>query len=416
MSDLSEVLQGLLVPNNEIRRRAEEYFQTIIAANPGQIMLNLAQISAATNVDFVIRTLSAVLLRRSIEKTLPSLSAEEQVPIKQIVFNAWSQESSIPMSNKFAHVIAQIATVTPWENFFHTIVNSSAPQRSVLHLLEISTEYFPDALASNAEIIWSYLSTSLNSSTHDILVSAAKSTSACVAVITNDEVLKVYQTSLLPMLQILSNILARGDEQDATIMIDRLIEVAQFKPTFFKNTMDAVANAMLTIGNHDDFEFSTRSAAMELLVTLCEAAPAMVRRTKGFVENLVELVLKLLLCVDDDEISFQKQNYNEEIDEDAIDAGYALERIATGLGGKSVAEIILSRIQQLSASSDWRYRRAAIDALTRLAEGCSDYFAKYVSQAIIFLITSVQDVSVRVKYESLQVSCFSCLFFFFLLF
>lgn len=403
MSELIPVLQALTVSNNEIRKRAEETYQNALTSNPLLVVDSLLNVCVQQGVDVNLRALSAVLLRRVFEAFLNSFAEGDILRIREQVYICWSQERTSYMSNKFAHMLAQIASDSEWPNVVQGILSSGAPPKSVLHLLEILSEYIPDDVAKAAAVYWPYLSNALASTETDIKLSAAKTTAACVAAISDEAALKVYQSVVVPILSILHEILSRGDETDATILLDRLIDVAQFKPTFFKPSFDSVIQAMIAIGNHADLEFSTRSAAMELLVTLSEAAPAIARRSKGFVEQLVDLVMKLTLEVDDDENQFKREKYNQEIDDDCIDAEDAMERLASGLGGKSVCEIVLARVQQYSAHSDWRYRRASLAALYRLAEGCTEYFAKYLPSVVSFIVSSLQDGAVRVQYEALQV-------------
>ena len=78
----------------------------------------------------------------------------------------------------------------------------------------------------------------------------------------------------------------------------------------------------------------------------------------------------------------------------------AIERVASGMGGRVVAEPVLTIVQQYST-----HRLAAIAGLCRLAEGSTKVFKKYLVDALPFLSAALQDPSARVKYEGIQVSC-----------
>jgi len=80
----------------------------------------------------------------------------------------------------------------------------------------------------------------------------------------------------------------------------------------------------------------------------------------------------------------------------------AIERIATGLGGKTISETVLSIAQAYSSDSRWQFRRAAVAGMCRLAEGSTKHFKQFFSQAMAFLCAAVRDSSPRVQYEAIQ--------------
>ena len=119
--------------------------------------------------------------------------------------------------------------------------------------------------------------------------------------------------------------------------------------------------------------------------------------------------MKLLLTLEDNENEWKRGKYslhdddaNDDDEEETLLAAEAIQRLATGLGGKSVSEIIFQYVQQFSSHADWKYRRAAIVAMHRLIEGATKYLTNSLNQVIQFLFNSLQDRSVRVQYETIQ--------------
>jgi environmental stress-induced protein Ves len=84
-----------------------------------------------------------------------------------------------------------------------------------------------------------------------------------------------------PVIAVLGDALNNGDELEATAIMEHLVSIAQQQPMFFKGTIDDVVKAMLTVASATGLDFSTRSMALELMVTLTETAPALARRCKG---------------------------------------------------------------------------------------------------------------------------------------
>lgn len=403
-SSFKGLLGALMSVNNEQRKQAEDVFQNGIQSNPYYALTMLLEICADHGEEMVYRSFASVLLRRVVEQYLKQLPQNTVEQYRESVFMAWACENVPQLSNKLSHVIAQLTDV-PWPGLLPAILsNQGGKLQKSLRLIEILTEYCVEEVNTHAEPLYNFMSTGLTSPDPEVKLYAAKALTACVTILEDDSAFKAYQSMVGPILATLGDILAKGDETDATILIDRMIDVAQFKPTFFKASFDALLTAMLTIGNHEDFEFSTRSSALELLVTLAEAAPAMLRRHKGpALDGLLDLTLNLMLIIDDDIPQFIRAKYGDTIDDDGLDAEDALERLCAALGGNTLATPILARVQQYSTSGNWLHRRAAIAALTRLAEGASKHFLQFLPQISPFLISSItQDTAVRVQYESMQ--------------
>lgn len=83
----------------------------------------------------------------------------------------------------------------------------------------------------------------------------------------------------------------------------------------------------------------------------------------------------------------------------------SVERLASGLGGRMVAPEVLKHVETYSGHQQWKYRVAAVVAVSRLIEGCPQYFEKnYLVLAKQFYCKMLQDPSPIVKYEVIQVS------------
>lgn len=91
-------------------------------------------------------------------------------------------------------------------------------------------------------------------------------------------------------------------------------------------------------------------------------------------------------------------------DEDCILGEEAIERVASGLGGRVVSPIVLPAVQQFAMSADWKHRRAAVAALLRLAEGLEAGFQPYLNESISYYSKTItEDPSWRVRYEAIEV-------------
>jgi hypothetical protein len=172
---------------------------------------------------------------------------------------------------------------------------------SLLNLVEVVAEYSPDDIAKCLGALGPFLAAGLASSDLSVKVACAKSTGACIVAIEDEEARSSFKPALDPMIAVLGQALANGDEAEATIIMDHLVSISQIQPMFFKGAMDAVVSAMVVVASSDSLEFSTRSMALELMVSLSETAPVLARRCPALISGLVPLAFALMTEVDETE-------------------------------------------------------------------------------------------------------------------
>jgi importin-5 len=113
--------------------------------------------------------------------------------------------------------------------------------------------------------------------------------------------------------------------------------------------------------------------------------------------------MNLMLELEEDDQDWARQEYTEEVpDEGAVVGEEAIERAATGIGRLLVPPVV-QVVQEFSTNPDFRYRRAAVAALSRLAEGATEIFQKeYLQATFPFLQSALSDSSPRVRYQAIQ--------------
>jgi hypothetical protein len=197
----------------------------------------------------------------------------------------------------------------------------------------------------------------------------------------------------------------------------------------------------------DEEAEEVRKAALEFMISLSEAKPAMVRRTDGWVSAIVRGCLGGMGEMRDDELASwldadvrvfpscpRECIYMLILQpaEDPTDDTYphvyeqSLDRLACAVGGKAVLPAAFQHIPGMLASHDWKLRHAGLMAIASVAEGTSKVMqnelgkvVEYVSRVIfryfrvdrhVSLITPLfLDPYPRVRYAACQcMSVFSC--------
>lgn len=127
---------------------------------------------------------------------------------------------------------------------------------------------------------------------------------------------------------------------------------------------------------------SWRALALEVMVTLAEMAPAMVRKMAGkYMEQLVPLILQFMADLEDEENWAESDELlDEDNDCNNVVAEAALDRLATGLGGKVILPLVTANIPMMLSSPDWKQRHAALMAISAIGEGCHKHMEPMLPQ------------------------------------
>eukprot|EP01038_Epipyxis_sp_PR26KG_P010303 gene10303-13849_t len=412
--DLITMLHGLMSTDNISRNTNEQSFHAILQSNPTQMIQELLHVFTNASIDLMLRSFAGILLRRSIELYAQSLSNEGgedafTTSYRQQLMNMWTFETNPILLRRLSHIIAQSASITSWEQLLPDIINYAAAMQGVslvliLNLIEIISEYCPEAVTDNLQNLGSFLATFLQSDIPALQVACAKATVACIISIEDEGLRSSFKPALLPIINILGETLNRNDELDATNMMEHLVTIAEMQPIFFKGSLDAVVSAMLSVASSNTLEFSTRCMALELMVTITETAPALARRCNSLMQGLIPLSMSLMLEYEESEQDWMSGKYTDEMPDDSYSIGDgAIQRITAGIGGGSIATAILSNVQNFAQDRlDWTRRRAAVAGLARFADGSPKQFKKYFEESLKFITNSLQDPIARVRFEGIQ--------------
>lgn len=118
------------------------------------------------------------------------------------------------------------------------------------------------------------------------------------------------------------------------------------------------------------------------MVTLAEMAPAMVRKNAGkYFDQLIPLILQMMADLDEEENWAESDELlDEDNDCNNVVAEAALDRLACGLGGKTILPLVTQNIPMMLASPEWTKRHAALMALSAIGEGCNKQMEGMLNQ------------------------------------
>jgi hypothetical protein len=80
-----------------------------------------------------------------------------------------------------------------------------------------------------------------------------------------------------------------------------LIELGDACPKLYRPVFANVLTVMVSIAKDKSFDDRTRQTALELLLTLSEAAPPMARKTPNFASEIIPVAMEMITDIEDDE-------------------------------------------------------------------------------------------------------------------
>jgi hypothetical protein len=160
---------------------------------------------------------------------------------------------------------------------------------------------------------------------------------------------------------------------------------------------------LTTVANKEKDE-SYRQSSMEVLVSLCESAPALIRKKAAtFIEPLVQQCLSMMTELDDDLSEWLAvDDAEDDIEEEMVSLGEtSIDRIACALGPKAVFSNAYRVIGQYIRSQNWKERHAGIFGLSTIGEGCKRQMEPHIREIVCeALIPLLADEHPRVRYAA----------------
>ncbi|KAK8747220.1 hypothetical protein OTU49_016688, partial [Cherax quadricarinatus] len=409
-----QLLTGLLSAENKIRQQAENTYDQIAADAKFQLLLtNVVNKNANENV----RSMAAVLLRRLIttnfDEVFPTLPPEAQGQVQAQLLALVQQEEDANMRKKLCDIISELAHNmiddegnNKWPEFlqflFESASSSSIAHKEIaLTLFSLVPGVFGNQQQQHLGMIKAMLTTSLADSTNPpVQALAVKGTAAFILLHDNEPNIQKNFADLLPQfLQIIATSIQIGDD-DA--LLKCLVDLAESCPKFLRPQVEMILQLAIKTLPDPNVGDGWKHLLLEVVVTLAETAPAMVRKAGAkYMNTLIPQMLNMMTDLnDEEEWSVSDEQAEEDNDSNSVVAESSLDRLACGLGGKTVLPHINATLSQMLQSDNWKCRHAALMAISAVGEGCHKQMEGMLPQIMDAVIRFLQDPHPRVRYAA----------------
>lgn len=418
--DYINLLGGLSDNDSERRKKAEEIYNSIPAQKRFSILGNTL---CRRELPQDVRVFAAILLRRliiaswsDITNSIPAqplrLSCNE---LLNLLRN--SAAETLDIREKICHVIAALAKnfvdentkTNQWSEFVQFMFELFGSPHIELRQCgyTIFTSY-PEALGeinnqtAYIEQIHQCFTESygFKGKPDEFYVSLVGAT--CSLILCNNankECIKKLSTFAVPLVEILRTM---GDESAKEEVCQHLIEVAEEAPTVFRPAIPQLLQTCINIMTESSgLESEVRYSALELVVSLIESAPNMIKkRAVTYIKPIVLRILALMSSIDDDPDWYTACSNEKDDDEPDAIGESALDRVSNSLGGKVLLPILMDELTEMLRKPEWQARHAALMAFSSAGEGCKYQLMVVLDRIVSGILTFLEDPHPRVRHAA----------------
>ncbi|KAJ2557738.1 importin subunit beta-3 [Coemansia sp. RSA 1933] len=413
---LKNVMSNLMSSDNNVRTQAESSLNREWVAVQPQTLLGSLAFLVHQDPDAQARAFASVLLRRISFQNMPNAENKEDermvwsaVPstvtqaVKAELLGALKDESERGARHKLCDTISEIVNnegEDDWPELTSALYacaqDSNALLRESAYRIFSSCAYLLTAQSVEA-VNTAFIGAFQDS---DSAVRLAALQAAVAYILANESKARAGLAPMVPhMLSVLEPLFRDGDETGLVEAVSALIEAADEAPKLFAGVLGSLITFVTEIGKNSEMENTTRQTALELLVTLAEAAPGMCRKNTQFCAAVVPVCMEMMSSIEDDE-DWHTTDVLEDSDneENHVFGEQAMDRLAIALGGKQLLPTAFNYIPQMLGSQEWSQRHAALMAISSIGEGCYKIMRSELQKILELVVPFFKDPNARVRY------------------
>eukprot|EP01110_Echinostelium_bisporum_P009977 TRINITY_DN3465_c0_g1_i1.p1 TRINITY_DN3465_c0_g1~~TRINITY_DN3465_c0_g1_i1.p1 ORF type:complete len:1087 (+),score=415.45 TRINITY_DN3465_c0_g1_i1:159-3419(+) len=412
IADFQTLLMKFLSIDNAVRGEAEQFYVNL-KQSPDALIMSLLQVMKGTQ-DEALRSLCAVLLRQAYARDKELLWDKASPQVRQTLATEFLSMSETEASNSIRHKlcsgIAELGAILipegQWQELLPYLFNRTKSENEIHR--EAALSIF-GGLASNMgsgfkpyfNVLKDVLATGLNDPSVKVRIAALSATSSLLQTLQEPNEKNSFQDLIPAMLNTINVALQATKEEEAQSALQMFVELAEAEPLFLRPFINNVVDSMMAIVAHTNFEDATRHLAFEVLNTLAETRPGMMRKqVPQFVKKMLHLAITLMLNLDEEEVNEWNLSDDEEYEGTDYDIGEeALDRIALSMGGHVVSELF-EMIPQLITNANWKHRHCALMTLAIVGEGCYKQLLPHLTDVMKLIMPTFNDPHPRVRWAA----------------
>lgn len=220
-----------------------------------------------------------------------------------------------------------------------------------------------------------------------------------------DEVLK-YKGIMEGLLQVVIEVM-KEDETQGQSSLEALIELTSSHGEIWNQSASKLIFVVSEVIKNREFEDNTRQSALEIIGTLAETLPPLLRKHSEDLKNHMFPALAYMMTeivhADDLEAWYAEEDTELQTKTDpASVAADALQRIAAYIGEKTTLLCSSVLIKGAIESNDWKEKCMGFNYLGMISDACKKQFKQNIDDVAKMAVSGFSHENPRVRFEALQ--------------
>lgn len=411
VQQMVQILQALNGNDNTQRKQAEQMYEQVKAANPGQLAGLLVQILGTLlgGEHDSTRHYASVFLWKLVrrqndgESVFSALPEEQQNGLRSGLLQVLNAETAGVVRRKLAETCGELGCVdADWPALFQAIfewaAGASAQKETALRVLRPLAEEaeVAELLMQEKQKMAALMQASLADPCATVRCQAILLVLAFVEADVEKKTLKQLLPTIVGQIQALAG---EKKEPELQEVLKELIALIEDESAWFKDAVPQLFETMVQIAKaKDQLDDPVRRLGLEFLVSYAEKKPKQCTKL-GAVNGLFELAMQFMLELEED-CGWETHDDEDDEDESNCDAGMeCVDRLAKAFGAEQLPGTALQLVQQFMGQT-WKHKVVALMTLSQLAETVED--EAQVDGMIQLYLQSLKDPHARVRYASMS--------------
>ena len=435
LNECEQMLKDLLLNDNVTRKSAEGKLQTCLSSiqNKAKLVLYCSQLILKTT-EAGVQMYCAIIIRKvflsnekkNSEELLKAIPSNDKEILKNNLISALNTVTNKSVRKQIADAASTFfvslrENEENWDNLLQYSINllsGDLDEKNIdnvelgLHLVtniySMADEQLGKGLKNflnNFNVYFKSNSLSLKAKTVQCLTEIL-----CGTVSKKD--VKQFKDLIFNVLETTLKCFNENDTDNLKICLDSIKDLSNCEPKILRKDFNDIFILMGKISENIDLDENLREMCFEIVVTLIEAMPKLIKGTKegtekieNFVTRLFKYAMELDQTIDDDWLNPSKIEYiaDEFIPEKKLDSMTSiLERLFDVVGKEKMLKLTSDNVIQLinhSNDNDWKYKYIAYITVAEIASNIKELSS--IEKLIKMIINDLNNPNIKVIYASL---------------
>lgn len=231
--------------------------------------------------------------------------------------------------------------------------------------------YSSDKMMGYKDHILHVLNECMSNTNNQIRVYACEALGSLVTTL-EPKPLKHFYALSLPFINIVEDITIKSSkgeatDQHATEIMNVLADISETEPIYLKKHFVQILTSMTKIRNEKEVDAGLKDQAIEVVVTISERYPEMIKKNSQFLNNILELIFTHMIDIESEilpEWASPPDGFNEENEEEDDQkiikfCMNCIDRLIAHVGNKVMLPHLSDCVAKMLNSDDWKMKNAA---------------------------------------------------------